>query len=487
MENDASKVYPGDTFASLRTDLNSRRPYSASAHPLEQQSRLRHVAPNPKPSFSSPQEDEGYRSAVYGRRRSIHTSQGHYNSSPLIQRLGPTKREENNSRIGMDDGTESTVSTTAPSTVWDELDDLKARIRKIEITGQLPSTSDAAMSTTYRERPATASTTLTIASISPKRSKMASLSPEDSTVPNHVNSQVHPLLQSALAKAKSKLDHPLFKALEASTIDALALTAITSGKTFQGAASENPTAFSVDRQLRRKADNLCRSLTELCLALAEERDTPLGMQRTLENGSHGDSTLTSPTATSRQPQEEDPDLAASSRLLNRLEARRTSLRSGVDSGPQSTSNSPQQEARSAAHIERATSLLRRRDEDNAPDTNRRPLSRAATDAGSRRPEVQSRSPREYTSTHPLPSPPKGLAPGQIDAFARKTYFPSTQSAVSSVNGSTRSPIQRSSPTFTDSTRLAKARQRRLASLGYGSSPSTAASSRRLLQVGADQG
>lgn len=86
------------------------------------------------------------------------------------------------------EGTESTMSTTAPSTVWDELDELKSRIRKLELTGKLPSSSAAAMST--EERPQTATTTVTTMSSSPKHGK-ASNSALDSAV-DGVSATVHP-------------------------------------------------------------------------------------------------------------------------------------------------------------------------------------------------------------------------------------------------------------------------------------------------------
>ncbi|KAJ0292443.1 hypothetical protein CBS470a_002748 [Colletotrichum nupharicola] len=60
------------------------------------------------------------------------------------------------------EGTEltTTASTTEPSTVWDELDDLKSRIHRLEMTGKLPKISGAVMSRTSDERPPTATNTV---------------------------------------------------------------------------------------------------------------------------------------------------------------------------------------------------------------------------------------------------------------------------------------------------------------------------------------
>jgi len=93
------------------------------------------------------------------------------------------------------EGTESTVSTTAPSTVWDELEDLKSRIHRLELTGKLPATSGAAMSHASNERPATATTTVTTMSSSPKRGRGNSISP------------VEPVAAEGIAGADFGRDH----------------------------------------------------------------------------------------------------------------------------------------------------------------------------------------------------------------------------------------------------------------------------------------
>ena len=478
----------------LQADLNRDRPYAASAHPLDQRNRVRHPGLNSKMSFSSPQHDDST-SAVNGRRKSINSSHIKYNSSPVTLRPGSRREDEANLRTGPDDGTESTASTTAPSTVWDELDDLKARIRKIELTGNLPTTSNAAISSAYRERPATASTTMTTASISPKRRNRISTSPEAPVILENENGEANPPLQSALARARTSISPSLFRALETTATDALALAATTGGKNAPGMGSAQTITTPGDRQLRRKADNICRSLTEFCIALAEEKEGSGNGNRLFIEDSHSPSTLSAvPNETTKSSDvNKDPDLNASSRILSRLEARRTSLQNAGHSSPQSGPSSPRLELPMAASgaasrvstIDRSNSVIRRRNDVTESKVNPKPLSRAATDAGTNRPSPHTRPSREYTSKHPLPTPPKDSR--QSSPSARKTYFPiSSQSPPSSARVSQRTPTGGSTSPFSNGDPMMEARKRRLASMGYGSSPSTAVSSRRS-HVGVEHG
>lgn len=168
----------------------------------------------------------------------------------------------------------SSVSTTAPSTVWDELDDLKSRIRRLELTGRMPASGVGVAGNTSSssgERPRTATTTVTTISSSPKRQNNPSatgISPPNSTI-SHPSSNSHPLLHAALTKSKPLIPPDVFKYLEAAATDAVAL-ASTVGSTGTPMDS-GPPGVIIDRQMRRKADSVCRSLTELCIALTENR------------------------------------------------------------------------------------------------------------------------------------------------------------------------------------------------------------------------
>jgi hypothetical protein len=190
----------------------------------------------------------------------------------------------------LDGTTESTLSTTSPSTVWDELDDLKSRIRKLELTGKLPASSAAAMSSASSERPRTAATTATTLSSSPKQKhvRKSSSSPEAPSCAVTAAS-VQTLLQSALAKAKNAVGSEVYNALEATATDALTLTNMLASTSTTTISSNSSSATGIgmsERQAKRKADSLCRGLTEVCLALTEGQ------------------TATQPSSQPQQPQEQ---------------------------------------------------------------------------------------------------------------------------------------------------------------------------------------
>ncbi|CAK7229244.1 hypothetical protein SBRCBS47491_007182 [Sporothrix bragantina] len=219
-----------------------------------------------------------------------------YNSSPLVPRHAELQRQElhdaGHSGLGINgmDSTESTASTAAPSTVWDELDDLKSRMRRLELTGKLPPTAGAAMSRASDERPRTATTSATTISGSPKRiaanaqaadvrSTTSSQQQQAMQSPLQRDGQQgnQPVLLSALRGVKQHISDDVYGAIEAAATEALALTQmmgvvgqpgpISSGASTIGTGM--PTTVT-DRQLRRKAENICRNLTELCLALNDE-------------------------------------------------------------------------------------------------------------------------------------------------------------------------------------------------------------------------
>lgn len=198
-----------------------------------------------------------------------------YNSSPLVPRSADPHHGADLSH-GLE-GTESSASTAAPSTVWDELDDLKSRIHRLELTGKLPATSGAAMSRLSDERPPTATTNATTMSASPKRGSGNGAAQADVSSTTSSQRDNQPILLSALNKSKPFVSTDVFNAIESAATDALALSQmmgiagqpgpISSGASTIGGAGPSTVT---DRQLRKKADSICRSLTELCLALSEE-------------------------------------------------------------------------------------------------------------------------------------------------------------------------------------------------------------------------
>ncbi|KAG9673961.1 hypothetical protein KCU99_g3967, partial [Aureobasidium melanogenum] len=199
------------------------------------------------------------------------------NLSNLSDRLAqglitPTMSPAPTARKGSNAESESVDSVNAPSTVWDELDDLKSRIRSLEIGGK-PSPSSANATNQSFERPRTATTAPTTISSSPKHARKQSSVPADVNNSGPSTANLHPLLHSALGKAKNVVSPQLYRSLEATASDALALAAMTGsggpqGTAFPAASMVNGAAVS-DRHIRRKADSMCRNLTDLCIALCE--------------------------------------------------------------------------------------------------------------------------------------------------------------------------------------------------------------------------
>lgn len=495
-----------DLMSSLRDSPAKGRSYAASAHPHDQ----RYRTSNTRTSFGGLTRDGLTQDQLpelpleSGRRQSIrepsprlmdlghkqsdmsYAPNGNYESSYFSGHQGHGGEAEEDPQTPHVEGTESTVSTTAPSTVWDELEDMKSRIRKLEITGKLPASSSAAMSNNFRERPPTATTTMTTNSLSPKRRHMKSVSPQASTVKAPEVANVHLLLHAALEKTKSAIDENLYKALEATASDALVLAAMAGNASAQGVspstASIAGTSSGIDRQLRRKADSMCRSLTELCIALAEEKaETEIAVART-RPGSKDVNTAAQrnePTLEdlrSFRATSDEPDFRSSSRVMSRLEARRTSLALG--SSPLSRKESPQEASMptqtvsaASSRLDRTSSVIHRsRASEDQGDTtsSRRPPSRATTEIGQIRSSPQTRTSREYTSQHPMPNHPQRSPSVQSSLPTRKSYFPpASQSPLTpNVQPGNRRYLDRSTPpSSADSSRLAEARQRRIASLG----------------------
>ncbi|KAI6858208.1 hypothetical protein KC323_g7071 [Hortaea werneckii] len=258
---------------------------------------------------------------------------------------------------------ESSAESQGAETVWDELDDLKSRIKKLELT--------------------------------------------ELSGPNLAN--VHPLLHSALAKAKSLLQPSLYRMLEATASDSLQLAAMT------GSAGPQGTAFSAasiingvtvsDRHVRRKADAMCRNLTDLTLALCDgKHESTVAASSPLTAHSVQPSPTIRNSRSSIGPGENVN--RNNSRPVSRLEARRTSIL-GISAG-QSVSGSPREstddlsnaseQEGTPTHVRAPPQELRRISRSNSrllgvrsnrygetsadEDPTVRPPSRAMTDAGS---------------------------------------------------------------------------------------------------------
>ena len=489
----------------FRDSSSKGRPYAASAHPLDQRPRSSNTRTSVR-DFTRGDDITQDRSPGLplgsGRQRSIrepspglvglsykqsnlsYTPNGHFGSSYFSGPQDEGREADEDPQTPHAEGTESTVSTTAPSTVWDELEDMKSRIRKLEITGKIPVSSNAAVSNALRERPPTATTSMTTNSLSPKRRRMNSVSPEASTVKAPEVANIHPLLYAALAKTKSAINANLYKALEATASDALALAAM-SGSASAESVSPSTASFAgssngFERRLRRKADNMCRSLTELCIALSEESQETASAVGIIRPGSKDASIAAQRKESALQDlrsfraTSDEPQYRSSSRVMDRLEARRASL--AIGSSPLSRQESPQQGptpvpavSPGSNRLDRVSSGIHRSrpSEDQRDSTSsRRPLSRASTEIGQIRHSPQTKTSREYTSQHPMPNTQRSPSV-QSSLPARKSYFPSTSQSPITPNmqlGNRRYLERSTPPSSADSGRLAEARQRRIASL-----------------------
>ncbi|GAB7339622.1 hypothetical protein MBLNU457_6217t1 [Dothideomycetes sp. NU457] len=232
---------------------------------------------------------------------------------------------------------DSMESQTAPSTVWDELDELKSRINKLEFSGRLPSMSPRFAPARTTDRPRTATTAPTTISSSPHQTRKTDFPVSEVTVAGSTNSGAQQLLQNALSKAKTTLKPHLYRPLEDAADDVLALASMTSGDgsqgtTFSAASIINGGTGISDRQLRRKADSMCRNLTDLCIALCDAQiedgliqSSPLSARK-LHLG-------TPPSRYTRRSMEPDDDVAShggsevrrhtSRKSINRLDDFRT--------------------------------------------------------------------------------------------------------------------------------------------------------------------
>lgn len=372
------------------------------------------------PTFGRRRPSFGYTSTVssHGNRQG-----GHSGKPQDSEGESPANSSEAKQSAAESD---SVDSQTAPSTVWDELDDLKSRIKKLELTGKMPSTSSAAVASS--ERPRTATTAPTTIDSSPKQERKSQsdtrAGAENSKSPPPAPlslEDIHPTLHAALAKAKALLSVSLYRTLEATATDALQLAAMTGsagpqGTTFSAASIINGVTVS-DRHIRRKADLMCRNLTDLCLALCEgKHETPSVMSSPIgiETPPRSVGPRNKPSRTSLAYGEDLSKIG--NRPLSRLEARRSSIlgvqpNNSMMSSPQAsgddvsvseqetTPSQPQRGLESRRQNRLSNRLVTPRFgqyEENSGDDDQgaRPPSRAMTDVGNRRPS-QHQSPREY--------------------------------------------------------------------------------------------
>lgn len=441
--------------------INRRPPRSpATAHPLDESSRLRYFGVNSRsalaarsrlgrtdsdlstdmpqayPERHSSTHDTGqprpYRSSCLGGTR----ARGHSGAD----RTERARLEAERARL---DGTESTLSTTAPSTVWDELDDLKSRIRTLERTGKFPPSSAAAMSSFSGERPRTATTTVTTMSSSPKHARRPSSPPEAQHATSPVQHQIHSLLLSALSKAKPRLNPQIYLTIEAAATDALSLSTTLGANAAHSGMSVINGAVGSDRQMRRKADSVCRSLTELCLALSEGQETqtsskprpasrdPNSTIRFVNGDSEAE--CATPTLSYRRSTSHEPEELRRSQVSFNLgrnglpEPRRKSMLN-MSSSSAADESSPPTKLPTQSRLNRSSTLRSRRLADGGYDDRlasiaSRPVSRAMTEAPIAGPKDRFHA-RDRTVHQPSPH-----TPGLENKPLHHRTTPSTQSSI----------------------------------------------------------
>lgn len=390
-------------------DLSSKKSFQRNDSQLSPQDFLAQFNYTRRPSQPEVQYTPPARAGTYRP-----SNLGHY-STPREDRRAPEPEVQQNENGSRADGTESHGSTGPAASVWDELDELKSRIRRIEMTGgKIPPTSGQVVSQATTERPRTANTSATTVSSSPNQQRKKSVtSPPESTIASSTPSRTHPLLREALSKAKHHTTPGVYRFLEATASEALTLAEMTGSAGPQGtlhsASSILGGASSADRQVRRKADNICRSLTELCIAMCDTKVSLASPALRTAN------TITRRPSVQIQP--DSPGIRESiepesntlnnspSRALSRIEARKSTLMNG---GQREASYEPYDADRhTSSRLSRAgTSLHRNRqsvDEDEEEPTLRAP-SRAMTDFRAIRANTERSklSGRQYTSREPLP-------------------------------------------------------------------------------------
>lgn len=369
------------------------------------------------------------------KRAATHAYRPSNLTSSFSSRKEPrTPQSDSRNEVSSHHDTESHGSTGPAASVWDELDELKTRIKKIELGGgKTPATSNAAVAQASAERPRTANTSFTtVSSSSPRQQRKPNASPSESTI-DAPSSKVHPLLRDALAKAKQHTTQSVYRILESTATEAIALAEMA-GSTgmLSSGASVYSGAGTTDRQVRRKADNICRSLTELCITLCDTKPSLASPAMRLTAATVGRRPSVHVNGESPRAARDSEDTGSvvsfsgvsPSRALERIEARRASMLSASTSKrPSSRDTDSTSDAVTASRISRAgTSLTRTRrqstsdTEEDEDDTLRAP-SRAMTDfrqlraintntstyANSTNSSFErKRNSRTYTSQEPMP-------------------------------------------------------------------------------------
>ena len=232
-----------------------------------------------------------------------------------------------------------------------------------------------------------------------------------------------------------------------------------------------------DRRLRHKANCMCRSLTELCIALSDIQSDNQSTNRKsrleskdIETRFKSSKHLAIEEARPARAASLEPELRTSSRVMSRLEARRTSqLALNAQVGRRESSPFESSTPTLPAHpvtASRASSVLLSRPTEERELPHSRALTVSEIPRPYNRPSPHERISREHTSQHPLPSYPQRPPSGQSSLPPRKSYIFNSNAnspTTPSYQPQDRRYLDLSTPPSSGSTRLAEARQRREAS------------------------
>jgi hypothetical protein len=376
-----------------------------------------------KARYTGPQTPKQTEATTPSQRRASTTEQVlarvHQQRQSRLNYASPTDSEyspNTRSSFQQDHRTDGeSVVSTVQSNVWDEMQELKSHVNRIENRGYA---SNVAGSNGSGERPRTATTTVTTISSSPKVGLGYKASGDSRLGPEVAN--IHPNLHQAMARCKTFVSPAIYRALESAAAEALEMAATSRNNVPNGSIYGSATVMSGERQMKRKADNICRSLTDLCVALIDgqlPQETPkrfssqsFSQRRESRDFSTPVSKMPAEMVNQRnysrqqslEPEEYRPTESrpSSSRALERLEARRVSLMatgtpvgspreplSAVSQSRAGLQDHAKSSPLAASLVRSGTSLLRSRQqqqqaEDDDDQRSFRAPSRAVTEVGS---------------------------------------------------------------------------------------------------------
>ena len=371
----------------------------------------------------------------YSRQRSARPAEFTYSTPETNGTQTTVTGIRDRGRPGSASGVESEMSNSAASGVWEELEELKSRIKHLEYGGGRSRPHGASYShDDDNERPSTRHSH----SETPRREL---LSPVPTSLSRRGSSsgELHPLLRSAMMKTKSHLESSSYKFLEGSANDALELAALARTTCQEIESNDEDVSNELAMSQKRivwKVDNMCRNLTDYCISLNENYlNSPANRRGTNSQTSSQEEAASPATAVDHRRRLLERAEQLSSRVASRNMERAESRQTVQDQHGKNTRDVSLTEDRTVAGSVLDSSTLARAATTNGhgnhtstqdetrgrsgvadDDETLRLPSRAATELsrqnGTTKPTHSPRDLRlskDYTSRHPLPER-KNLSP-----------------------------------------------------------------------------